>query len=78
MYIPNNNKQTTFSGVYLKSLDTASFEPTNQNLIRVPKVFKPTNKRARFYQSNLQSIVHSIPCFTYKLSGHFVNSIFHV
>ena len=30
---------------WLKSLDISSFEPTNQNLLKVPKVFKPTNKK---------------------------------
>ena len=28
----------------MKSLDTSCSEPTNENLIKVPKVFKPTNK----------------------------------
>ena len=45
MYIPNDNKQP------LKQLKISAEifwhlinEQTNQNLIKVPKVFKPTNK----------------------------------
>ena len=29
---------------WLESLDRASFEPFNEYLIKVPKVFKPTNE----------------------------------
>ena len=60
---------------WLKSFDTTSF--------KVPKVFKPTNKRTCLlnfgHQFNLQSIVHSLPLVTIfflllsntKLNLHF-------
>ena len=34
---------------WLKRLDTQLNKPTNQNLIRVPKVVKPTNKKTLLY-----------------------------
>ena len=42
----NLYKITTFVDLnhWLKCLGTAGFEPTNSNLIKVPKVFEPKNK----------------------------------
>ena len=34
--------------LWLKRLDTQLIKPTNQNLLKVPKVFKPTNKKMLF------------------------------
>ncbi len=33
-----------FYNSWLKRLDTQLIEPTNQNLVKVPKIVKPTNK----------------------------------
>ena len=47
MPISNDNKQITTSVEYnywLESLDTTSLELISQYLIKVPKVYNPTNK----------------------------------
>ena len=47
MYIPNDDTQITPFVNYnklFKRLDTKLNEPTNQNLIKFPKVVNPTNK----------------------------------
>ena len=47
MHFPNEDKKITRSVNYnqwLKSLNTQLNEPTNQNLIKVPKVVMPTYK----------------------------------
>ena len=52
---------------WLKSLDITSLEPTNQNSIKVPKFFGPTNKVMLLqnfgYQKYLQCNVPSLPVF---------------
>ena len=40
MYLPNDDTQNR-----LKRLNTQQKEPTNQTLIKVPEVVKPTNKQ---------------------------------
>ena len=47
MYIPNDDKQITPLDYNqgLKRLVTQLNESTNQNLVKVPKVVKPTNKK---------------------------------
>ena len=48
MYITNDYTQNyPFCRIQLlvKSLDTQIVETTNQNSIKIPKVFKPTNKK---------------------------------
>ena len=47
MYIPDNDTQNYFCILQksLKLFDTQLNEPINQNLIKVPKVVKPTNKK---------------------------------
>ncbi len=51
MYIPNDVTQTNnpFGELQLvvKRLDTQLNEPTNQNLIKVPKVVRSTNKKTK-------------------------------
>ena len=42
MYIPNDNTPSVDYYYWLKRLDTQLNEPTNQNLIKVAKVVKPT------------------------------------
>ena len=48
MYIPNENRHNnSFSqnkNCWLKILDTTILKPTNENSIKVPEVFEPTNK----------------------------------
>ena len=44
MYIPNYNTQN-FPSVEKNKFEHATNEPTNQNLKKVPKVVKPTNKK---------------------------------
>ena len=44
MCIPNDNNPSGAYYYWLKRLDTQLNEPTNQNLIEVPKVAKPTKK----------------------------------
>ena len=65
IYNPNNDKQCCRSKLRLKSLDTYSFDATNQKSITVPIVFEPTNNitllKVFRYQCNLQSNVPSIP-----------------
>ena len=50
---------------WLKSFDTTSLEATNQNSIKVHKVFEPTIKTSWFkyfgYQNNYQSSVPTLP-----------------
>ena len=45
--LPNDETQNClfFRLQWLKRLDTQRNEPTNQNLINVPKVLMPTNKK---------------------------------
>ena len=46
-YIPNDDKQIYSSHKLISSvekLDTTTLEPSKQNLIRVPRVYEPTNK----------------------------------
>ena len=48
MYIPNDDTQiapSVYHYKWLKSLDTQLYEPTNQNLMKVTKVVRPTNKK---------------------------------
>ena len=49
VYIPNYDTQNITPSVdynqSLKRLDTQFKKPTNQNLIKVPEVVKPTNKK---------------------------------
>ena len=45
MYIPNDNTPSGAYYYWLKRLDTQFNKPTKQNLIKVPKVVKPTNKK---------------------------------
>ena len=47
MYIPDNDTQNYFCILQksLKLFDTQLNEPINQNLIKVPKVVKPTHKK---------------------------------
>ena len=48
MYIHNNNTQNFFrvdNNQWLKRMNVQLNEPTNQNLIKVPKVVKTTNKK---------------------------------
>ena len=44
IYIPNDNTQITPSSVYynywLKRLDTQFNDPTNQNLVKIPKLLE--------------------------------------
>ena len=50
---------------WLKRMDTQFDKTTNQNLLKVPKVVKPTNKKTLFLnfgdQCNKQPIVPSLP-----------------
>ena len=65
MYIPNEDIQNTLSVDYdqcLKPLDTQLNEPTNQNLIKVPKVVQPTNKKT--FLMTLGTSVINIPMYT--------------
>ena len=43
--ITNNDKQNHPFVIIGLSLDADSFEPTNQELVKVHKVFKTTNKK---------------------------------
>ena len=48
MYFPSDdtqNKPFCRLQYFLKRLGTHLNEPTNQNSLKVPKVFKPTNKK---------------------------------
>ena len=69
-YIPNDDKQIYSSHKLISSvekLDTTTLEPSKLNLIRVPKVYEPTNKITRSnnfsYRCKLikKSKVSSIP-----------------
>ena len=44
LYFHNDDLQNYHLNYWLKRLDTQLIEPTNQNLIKVPKVVKPLNK----------------------------------
>ena len=44
MNIPNDDK-LNYSFCKLRLVDNTSLEPTNQNLMKVLKVFEPTNKK---------------------------------
>ena len=44
LFIPNDNKQNYPFGRLTLLVGTSSLEPTNQNAIKVPKVFEPMNK----------------------------------
>ena len=54
MHIPYDEKQNYLLS-RLKLYWLKILEPTNENLIKVPKVFEPTNKKTFEYQCNLQS-----------------------
>ena len=47
LYIPKDNTQNYTYGLQLvvKTLNTQLYDPTNQNLMKVPKVVKSTNKK---------------------------------
>ena len=42
MYIPNDDTQ---NNPFWRRLDTQLNKPTNQNLLKVPEVVKPTNNK---------------------------------
>ena len=51
MHVQNDDKQNTpfcRVKVLIEKFKHCKFEPTNQNLIKVNKVFKPTNKKNFF------------------------------
>ena len=54
------NKTTSSVDKNLKGLDTTSLEPTNQNSIKVSKVFKGMIKLGG-HKLCLQSNIHSLP-----------------
>ena len=61
MYIPNYFKQNySFCRIiklFVYEYGNCQFKQTNQNLIKVPKVFKPMNS----VKKNLQSILPFLP-----------------
>ena len=45
MYIPNDETENYPLQLVVQYLDTFLNEPTKQNSIKIPKVFKPKNKK---------------------------------
>ena len=56
MYIPNDDTQNQpFCGLHLviKTFGQSTYEPTNENSLKVTKVIKPTNKKTSVTNSAL-------------------------